>query len=63
MNGSEIFDCLKKENPGLKAVLSSGYSMDGEAQRILDRGCRAFLQKPFTMQSLSQTVREVLLQQ
>ncbi len=63
MNGSEIFDCLKKENPGLKAVLSSGYSMDGEAQRILDRGCRAFLQKPFDMQSLSQTVRQVLLQQ
>ncbi len=62
MNGSEIFDCLKRANPDLKAILSSGYSMDGEAQKILARGCRAFLQKPFDVQSLSQTVREILHQ-
>jgi two-component system cell cycle sensor histidine kinase/response regulator CckA len=60
MSGGEVFDHLKGINPGAKTILSSGYSIDGQAQAILDRGCLAFLQKPFTMRVLSRKVRQVL---
>ncbi len=60
MNGGETFDHLKTVNPELKAILSSGYSINGQAQAILDRGCLTFLQKPFALRLLSRKLREVL---
>ena len=60
MNGGEIFDRLRKIRPDLKIILSSGYSIDGQATEILKRGCRAFIQKPFNLKSLSQHIRTVL---
>jgi two-component system, cell cycle sensor histidine kinase and response regulator CckA len=41
-------------------LLSSGYSIDGQAAAILERGCNGFIQKPFTMERLSRKVRSVL---
>jgi len=60
MGGGEIFDRLKEINPSVKALLSSGYSLDGEATRILERGCNGFIQKPFDMGQLSQSIRAIL---
>ncbi|HOG16937.1 MAG TPA: PAS domain S-box protein [Syntrophales bacterium] len=60
MSGGEVFDRLKEINSGLKALLSSGYSAEGEAASILARGCRGFLQKPFHIVNLSRQVREAL---
>jgi DNA-binding NarL/FixJ family response regulator len=51
---------MKKINPDVKVLLSSGFSIDGEASHILDRGCNGFIQKPFTMQELSGAIREIL---
>jgi CheY-like chemotaxis protein len=47
-------------NPEIKVLLSSGYSIDGQATEILERGCNGFIQKPFTMKGLSQKIREIL---
>jgi len=63
ISGGEVFDRLKEINPGVKALLSSGYSAEGEAANILARGCRGFLQKPFQMVRLSRQVREALQQE
>jgi DNA-binding NtrC family response regulator len=41
-------------------ILSSGYSIDGKAREIMERGIREFLQKPFRMEDLSRKVRSVL---
>jgi two-component system cell cycle sensor histidine kinase/response regulator CckA len=41
--------------------LSSGYSINGQAQEILNRGCNGFLQKPFHLEKLSAKVREMLV--
>ena len=41
-------------------LLSSGYSIDGEATEILERGCDGFIQKPFSIEELSTKIREVL---
>ena len=60
ISGSETFDRLRKINPKVKVLLSSGYSLTGEAQTIMDRGCNGFLQKPFRLEELSGKVREVL---
>ena len=60
MSGGETFDRLREINPGIKVLLSSGYSINGKAQTIMDRGCNGFLQKPFRMEELSHKVREIL---
>lgn len=59
-DGGETFDNLKKLNPDIKVLLSSGYNVDGQATEILKRGCNGFIQKPFNMKQLSQKVREIL---
>jgi CheY-like chemotaxis protein len=60
MNGGQVFDRLTDVLPDVPIVLSSGYALDGEAESLIERGCRAFLQKPFSIADLSTTVREVL---
>jgi DNA-binding NtrC family response regulator len=44
----------------VKVILASGYSINGQAKTIMDRGCNGFVQKPFQVEKLSQIVREVL---
>ncbi len=60
MGGGETYDRLKAVDPNIKILLSSGYSIDGEATRILDRGCNGFIQKPFNPAQLSRKIKEVL---
>jgi CheY-like chemotaxis protein len=57
ISGGGTFDRLREINPEIKVLLSSGYSLNGEAQTIMDRGCNGFLQKPFQLEKLSQEVR------
>jgi CheY-like chemotaxis protein len=61
MSGGDIYDALKKINPRIKVLLSSGYSIDGQAMEILDRGCNGFIQKPYNMEVLSRKIREILM--
>lgn len=60
MSGEEAYERIKAALPAVKVILSSGYSINGQAARILKKGCDGFIQKPFSMQVLSQKVREVL---
>jgi len=60
MGGGKTYDKMKGIYPGIKALLSSGYSINGEATEILERGCSGFIQKPFNMRQLSQKIREIL---
>ena len=60
MNGGEVYDRIKEKNPEVKVLLSSGYSIDGAAGEIMNRGCNGFIQKPFKMKELSQKLREIL---
>ncbi|MCK5737546.1 hybrid sensor histidine kinase/response regulator, partial [bacterium] len=56
----QTFDQLKIISPEIKVILSSGYSIDGDASEIMDKGCNGFVQKPFSMETLSNKIREVL---
>jgi CheY-like chemotaxis protein len=60
MGGGETFDRLKEIDHQIKVILSSGYSINGQAKTIMDRGCKGFLQKPFSLTDLSKKVRQVL---
>ena len=60
MGGGETFEVLKSINANAKVLLSSGYSLDGQATKILNRGCDGFLQKPFKINDLSRKIREIL---
>jgi PAS domain S-box-containing protein len=60
ISGGETFDRLKQINPDINVILCSGYSIDGQATEILNRGCRAFIQKPFNLKMLSHHIRAVL---
>ena len=60
MGGGETYDRLKELFPSIKVMLSSGYTIDGQAKEILERGCNGFIQKPFTLREISKAIREVL---
>jgi len=60
MGGGDAYDMLKAINPNIKVLLSSGYSITGQATGIMKRGCNGFIQKPFSLRGLSQKIREIL---
>lgn len=60
MSGSETFDRLKAIDGSVRILLSSGYSINGEATAILNKGCNGFVQKPFNLKQLSRKIREIL---
>ncbi len=56
LDGRETFLALRTVVPAVRVVVSSGFSLDGRAQELLDLGARAFLQKPYTLQQLSEVI-------
>ena len=60
MGGKDVFNSIKEINPKAKVLLSSGYSLNGQAQEIMAQGCNGFIQKPFDMVELSRKIREIL---
>ena len=60
MGGGKAYDRMKEINPDIKVLLSSGYSIDGEATEILKRGCSGFIQKPFKINELAEKIREIV---
>jgi len=60
MGGGDAYDQLREIDPNVKVLLSTGYSLRGEASEILKRGCNGFIQKPFNIKMLSQKLREIL---
>jgi PAS domain S-box-containing protein len=60
MGGGEVYDKIKAINPEVKVLLSSGYSVDGQAIELLERGCDGFMQKPFTMEELSGKITQIM---
>ncbi|HEY2515666.1 MAG TPA: PAS domain S-box protein, partial [Polyangiaceae bacterium] len=60
MSGAELAEEFAKLRPETRVLCMSGYTDDNAVRkRVLERGL-AFLQKPFTPESLTRRVREVL---
>jgi len=60
MGGGETYDRIKKINPEVKVLLSSGYTLSGQAAEILERGCDGFIQKPFSIHELSARISQIM---
>jgi len=60
MGGSEVFQQLRNIAPEAKVLLCSGYSIQGEADRLIEIGASGFIQKPFSLRSLEQSINDVL---
>lgn len=60
MNGKECFLEMQKVFPQIKAIIASGYALDGEIERTLKAGACSFMHKPFELEDLTAKVQEVL---
>lgn len=60
MDGGETFYRLKEINPNVKVLLSSGYGNIEKVREILKDGCKGLIKKPFTFETLSKKIMEIL---
>jgi len=60
MNGKETLIKLMEIDKKVRVLLSSGYSINGEAAKILEMGCKGFIRKPLMIEELSRKTRDVL---
>ena len=63
IGGFDLFMAMREIDPHVRVILASGFSLGGDAQRILDEGAKAFLQKPYRADELARTVAAVLAMQ
>jgi len=60
MNGDAVYSVVKTTNPDLKVIICSGYSIDGPVKKTLEAGAIDFIQKPFTVEQLSEKLKSHL---
>ncbi len=59
-SGSQVLQMLKTINSNIKVILSSGYSMQGEVQNVMNMGCLGFIQKPYNFTELSRIIHNAI---
>jgi DNA-binding NtrC family response regulator len=60
LSGEIVYDRIKALRPDVRVILSSGYSIEGQAESILKRGCDGFIQKPYNLNQLAQKIKQIL---
>ncbi|MGO9569884.1 MAG: PAS domain S-box protein [Desulfomonilaceae bacterium] len=60
MDGKQCLDEILKVNSQARVLIASGYSPDGATKDILASGARGFVNKPYDIRQLVQSVREAL---
>ena len=60
LSGKVVYDRIKSLRPDVRVILCSGYSVDGQAEKLLRKGCDGFLQKPYNMAQLGEKISEAL---
>jgi len=59
-SGASVLKMLKDVNPDVRVILSSGYGLQGEVQKVMQMGCMGFIQKPYSFAELSSIVHKVM---
>jgi len=60
MDGEEAFRQLRQVNPEVRVVLCSGYTEQDVTARFAGKGLAGFIQKPYTLQDLSDRLKACL---
>ena len=60
LDGFDLCDRLKQIKPGLKIILASGYTDGSIKTRMAERGIEGFIQKPYNLNVVLQTMRGIL---
>ena len=60
IDGRNLYPLIMKARSNLKVIVWSGYSIDGPAREIIDAGAQNFIQKPFSIATLSEKLKGVL---
>lgn len=60
MNGPEVFAEMQKLKPGVRALICSGYPESEVMSRMEGKGFAGFLQKPFTVNSITDKLMAVV---
>ncbi len=59
INGVRLAETFRELNPGLKILLSSGYTAEKSQQAVIEAKQYPFLEKPFTLNSLLRIMKEL----
>ena len=60
MEGKQCLEKLLKIDPDVKVIVSTGHSLDARESLLLGALARGFVNKPYEVRRMVQTVREIL---
>jgi len=60
LDGEQTFRELRRLNPEVRVIISSGYNEQEVSQKFVGKGLAGFLQKPYKMAELSGKLKEIL---
>ena len=59
-SGKETFVEIKKIDPDVKVLVSSGFRNDTRIDEVLRMGAQGFLQKPYTINQLAEELGKII---
>lgn len=62
MGGKEAIEIIKKIDPNVKAIVSSGYNHDPVMANYKEYGFNGLITKPYNVEELNQTLMEVFVE-
>jgi DNA-binding NarL/FixJ family response regulator len=60
MSGKQAYIEIAKINKDVKALLASGFKKDSRVESILELGIKGFIQKPYGLVKLANSMYEVI---
>jgi PAS domain S-box-containing protein len=60
MSGRDCFRRIREIRPDVRAVLSTGYSLEGVVEETMREGIRGFIQKPYRLEQLARVVEDAM---
>lgn len=60
MDGEQCFRELKKLNPDVQVIMSSGYNEHEVTRKFVGKGLAGFIQKPYRLSTLKESVHKIV---
>jgi len=60
MDGKAAYEKMVEMKPDLKVLVASGYTLNGQAEELLQKGAHGFIQKPYSLEDIAAKITQVL---